>query len=346
MAISGQPAVGSRLFAVYKGLVFRAEVVRTGDVIRYRVEDHVKDGDGLAPQSGANVEFTALSAAAGAICGTNVNGKKFWTVELPHLEPLDADMAQLRSKVPADGTPVGNFWLRGQVGWDDQRYFSVRDRLVKGGVLALGKGKGGIVFQAHPTSDEPSPQSSPQVAKKPFQKGKEPDLYPAVEKALSEIWRNALNHSNFLVETTAHQGSKPTGGMWTRPDVTVVIFDTYLYVPGKFLDLITYEVKPAHSWDVAGVFEAVSHSRAATKTYLLIHTPEGTEIPELDLERLHTECVRFGVGLAIFRDPWSHNSYKFLVEPERRQPDPEEMNQFITQQLSEPVRNRILQWLK
>ncbi len=109
--------------------------------------------------------------------------------------------------------------------------------------------------------------------------------------------------------------------------------------------MITVEVKREGVWDVAGMYETASHSAVANQSYLLIHAPGGrASIPKKLLERFQKECNRFGIGLGLFQDPSSFDTFEFLVEAQRRQPDPEETDRFIAQQLSKENRKHIAKW--
>jgi hypothetical protein len=258
--------------------------------------------------------------------------------------PSEAE-GRLLSLVPEDGAAVGNKWLRERLGWEAAHYFEVRDRLVERKVLLIGRGRGGSVYRVKPISPTKGPEEPTESTGARYRREK--DLYNPVAEALRDGWSKTLRHHNYLVQITGAQGSRATGGMWTRPDVTVVAVDTYAYVPGKFLEVTTYEVKAAGSWGVEGVFEAASHSRFATKTYLLIHAPNGLEsVPAEQLERLQAECARFGIGLGLFEDPTSYDTYDFVVDPARRVPDPAEMDRFISQQLSDVNKRHIVEWLR
>ena len=74
-------------------------------------------------------------------------------------------------------------------------------------------------------------------------------------------------------------------------------------LPGKHLEVITLEVKPSGMWDISGVYEAAAHSRAATTSFLAIHTPNGEDPQSEEKTRVFDECRRFGVGLLTFGDP-------------------------------------------
>jgi hypothetical protein len=242
-----------------------------------------------------------------------------------------------------DGSAVGNKSLRDKLGWEPAYYFEIRDRLVRRSVLSIGRGYGGSVYLVRAIAAAKPSEESAQAPTKAYTKEK--DLYGPIAKALEDGWSRDLGHHNFLVQITSSLGKRATGGMWTRPDITVVAVDSYPYVPGRFIEVVTYEIKPEGSWSVNGVFEAASHSRFATQSYLLLHAPDGqASIRKEHLERLEKECTRFGIGLGLVRKPDSYETYEFLVDPDRRQPDPAEMNRFIEQQLSDESKKHISGW--
>jgi hypothetical protein len=151
---------------------------------------------------------------------------------------------------------------------------------------------------------------------------------------------------NFVCEDISSQGRKNTGGMWTRPDIVLIAVNTYSYYPGKVMDVITFELKHYKNISVAGVFETASQSRYATKSYLCLYLPQGWPVNNEDFERIKNECERFGVGLMYFTDPKSYDTYDVLVEPERREPDPAEVNNFILVQIGEKHKNKIAEMLR
>ena len=63
--------------------------------------------------------------------------------------------------------------------------------------------------------------------------------------------------------------------MWTQPDLSLVAIHTFTYIPGKTIELITFEVKRAEDFKIEGVFETAANSRATHRSYLMIHTPNG-----------------------------------------------------------------------
>jgi hypothetical protein len=252
----------------------------------------------------------------------------------------NADEENLLRLVPEDGT-IGNTNLRRQLDWDEDHYFTVRNALVDKNILQIGRGRGGSVYRVTPLAEGAAEPDRAQP-----RRANERELYPDLRNALEQGWYQSLRHRNYIVQTTAAQGRRVTGGRWTRPDITVVAVSTYAYVPGRFMDVITYEVKPEDQWGVEGVFEAASHSRFATYSHLLIHAPGGRQaIREEDIGRLEAECARFRIGLILAKDPRSYDSFEFLVDADRLQPDPEEMNKFIDTQISAEHKRQIQSWI-
>jgi hypothetical protein len=121
------------------------------------------------------------------------------------------------------------------------------------------------------------------------------------------------------------------------------------HVPGKFFDLVTFELKSLDGIDVTGVFEALSHRRAATQAYVWLHVPaaaaDGDDISAV-LERINEEARRHGVGLIVGADPADYSSWDVQLRAARFEPDPEFLNEFIAQQLSGSARDELAQWFK
>ena len=73
--------------------------------------------------------------------------------------PRISDEERFLSFVPEDGASIGNKNLCGQLGWEDEKYWRVRARLIEKGIVAKAPGGGGAVRRtsAEDTADtEPS----------------------------------------------------------------------------------------------------------------------------------------------------------------------------------------------
>ena len=255
----------------------------------------------------------------------------------------DALLSKLREK----GGHAGNVTLQRELGWDSDTYWSVRDRLVDSGHLELGRGKGGSVSLVVPAVASPAP--SPGVGTNPSEYPAESDLYTPVAKVLRSEWAKDMRFRSHHVEVTARQGRRDTGGTWTRPDIVVAALRVFPHVPGKYFDLITFELKPFEGIDVTAVFEALAHRRAATQAYVWLHVPAGMEANDDTralLERVSEEARRHGVGLIVGADPADYSTWDVQLRAVRIEPDPEFLNEFIAQQLPALARDELAQWFR
>ena len=69
--------------------------------------------------------------------------------------------------------------------------------------------------------------------------------HSGLEQMLREQWAKSMGFENSLVQVTAQQGRRDTGGAWTRPDLIVVNVSNFRYVPGRQLDVISFAPKLA-----------------------------------------------------------------------------------------------------
>lgn len=251
-------------------------------------------------------------------------------------DELKSKLDRLFAEISQDGRPIGNISLLKKSGLKADEYWQLRNQLLEQGKIGKGKGKGGSVYRLK--------ESTETLPKKrgPKKKGVETKLYANFEKWLTDFWVKEANLTWSLVEKTAHQGSKPTGGKWTRPDFAIIAINTYRYFPGKFLEVISFEVKPSLQDGLAGVFECAAHSVYANRSYLAIFVPDESESQSEEYARIERECERFGLGLVIFSDSADVESYEVTVDAARRTPDPAEVDKFIASQLKERTQELIL----
>jgi len=262
---------------------------------------------------------------------------------------IAAREAQLLAKIREKGGHAGNVTLQKELNWDDDLYWPIRDRLVDSGQLQLGRGKGGSVSLVAQATPSESIRSVALHSALPPVEVAEAALYEPVAKVLRTEWARDMRFRSHVVEGTARQGRRDTGGTWTRPDIVVAALRVFPHVPGKFFDLITFELKATDGIDVTSVFEALSHRRAATQAYLWLHVPTGAEsIDDLTsvLVRISDEARRQGVGLIVGADPADYSSWDVQLRAVRLEPDPEFMNEFIAQQLSGFSRDELAQWFR
>ena len=265
--------------------------------------------------------------------------------------PSDEDI--LLSLIPEDGTAVGNATLLRQLkqrGWSEEKYWSVRDHLLNEGVLVRGRGKGGSVRRTLDQAAEgaalPTSEAAATPTGKSYKASSELSLYEPLLRVLSNEWAREMRIESDQIhfEITALQGRKATGGTWTRPDITAVSVRTFEYLPSKYLDVWTFEVKTADWLDVTAIFETAAHVSRATRSYALLQIPEPLGAREEDiLDRCEREADRLRVGLITFTDPASFETWETRVEAPRIDTAPEALESLISQ-LSDDAKRRLARW--
>jgi hypothetical protein len=258
-------------------------------------------------------------------------------------EDHSADRTRLLALVPADGSTVGNTALIRHLGWSQNRYWYVRDSLLEAGVLVRARGRGGAVRRAHP--DEGSATTTAEaelVGEVALAYVHEADLYPDIQKTLETFWAKERQIEPLAVEITAAQGRKATGGRWTRPDLVSVAVRTYRYLPGKYMEVVTFEVKPSDAITVTAVYEALAHLRSATHAYVIYHVPDDVaESAGQVIEEARRVGRAHGVGVITMGDPKDWDTWDELEEARRVEPDPERLDEFINIQLTQVAHDRI-----
>jgi hypothetical protein len=263
-------------------------------------------------------------------------------------QALSEDAQALLARLPTDGSTKGNIALQRELGWDADRYYVARDDVEDAGLLVRGRGRGGTVRLTGSTSDQgPVVAVSADVVESPEEveaavRG-ELALYEPMRGVIAGEWARDHRANPLAVEITAQQGRRPTGGIWSRPDIVSVEVRTFAHVPGKHIELVTFEVKPSNGVSVQAVYEALAHRRAATRSYVLVHVPLEQEH---DLESVVADVAEVarshGIGLVTANDPSDYQTWEERETAERIEPDPERLDSFISTQLNERARQRII----
>jgi hypothetical protein len=99
--------------------------------------------------------------------------------------------------------------------------------------------------------------------------------------------------------------------------------------------VITFEVKPDLDSALEGVYEALAHSAFAHRSFLAVDIRKFKE-PNQDVpdERIVQECTRHGVGYVAFTDVADYNTYDIVCPAKLKDPDPEEVDNFLKKQIS------------
>jgi hypothetical protein len=279
-------------------------------------------------------------------------------LEAQAINRLEEEFLRTLEGAPFNGH-AGNKSLREHLGWDDERYWMIRDRLDDAAKIVRGRGKGGSVHllgQPQPAeaslggtgalavTTAVSGEDAPAGTVGGSVYGTEESLYEPIVASLRSYWPNEKRLDEFLCEVTARLGRRQTFGTWSRPDITAVSLVTYPYVPGRHFDVTTFEVKPEWEIDVRGVYEALAHLRRATQAYIIYHCPRPLDEPMK--AQLTEEAERHGIGLILAVDPSDPSTWDEIAEPVRRMPLPDQLNEFIKAVLSEETKTRLIKWFR
>lgn len=250
--------------------------------------------------------------------------------------------------LPKNGATIGNKTVRPQLreqikkDWSqsitEDDYWAIRDSLIADGRIKMGRGKGGAVYLVNVTEPQPTPHASTKYKN-------EADLYGPIHKTIADSWVKNYGIEDFISQVTAQQGSRNTGGKWTRPDISLFAVRIYPFIPGKSVELITFELKPLYAFGVEGVFETASHSAFAHRSYLMLHVPKDYDDEDV-LGRLDKESERFGVGFLTFEEPTDWDTFNIRVEAKLTTPDPSELCSFINVQLTPENRTKIQRMIR
>lgn len=253
---------------------------------------------------------------------------------------------ELLQAIPKDGTGKGNTVLIAELGWNSDVYWEIRDRLIDDGLIERWRGRGGSVRRVGgPPQATTAPPTAEGTVPPPEVRVPEDELYGPMAVVIGSDWAKDKRYEDFHVEITARQGRRETGGKWTRPDIVLVTYSSFLFVPGKHLDITTFEVKPHDALDITAVYEALAHLRFGTRAYVLIFVPAG-ELAEAEdlLDSVYAEARRHGVGLVVASDPADYGQWDERVEASRHELDPNQANEFLSKQLSERAKEKLMMW--
>ncbi|PDQ21424.1 hypothetical protein CN311_08855 [Mesorhizobium sanjuanii] len=254
------------------------------------------------------------------------------------------------------GGSAGNTALLRELGWTDDKYWKIHQKLYEEGLIEKGRGYGGKVLLAQrdaaPATKEDTEAlasalaaTSPEVAKTLVEAyTNELQLYPSVKEQIETHWARRRQLDDCHCEITALQGRRDTGGSWSRPDLALVAYRKYEFLPERVFELISFEVKPTNDISIKGVMEALAHREAATRSYVIYHTAgqDFSSFPEA--ERIEEVASRHGVGVYAAKDVNDFNQWAEVVTAIRANPDPEAVDTFIRRTLSDQAKTKLRKW--
>ena len=210
-------------------------------------------------------------------------------------------------------------------------YAKVFSSLLSKGIVVKSKGRGGAVKYSEKFLDD------------------EKSIYDPFSEYLTDGFCSSYisPYDGHKIIKNTHKNKKQIqqNGKWINPDFLLVWHEKYKYTyPNQIVKTISFEIKNDYSQYVLGVFEAASHLRFVNKSYLVVSEFNNKKYKEVE-QRLLTECRRLNVGLITFYHPTLFSSYKIIVEPEIRFPDPFDNDLFLSAHLEQEQLGKIQHWL-
>jgi hypothetical protein len=230
--------------------------------------------------------------------------------------------------------------------WKPGRVKAAISELVYSGAVQVHPGRGGRIYLARSQSSPArkavgsrATGTTKDASLSAFDT--EEALYKPLLAVLDEFVRDVISPlGELVIHSNPAQGSRDTNGTWTRPDVAAAGMATFRYLPGKHLEVFTFEIKTRKEVNIRSLYEALGHRRAATRSYVVFHCP-GEQKTYRELEAIAAEAGRLGIGVLLISDPSDRGTLVQEVEADRFEPDPLRLNQFISQYFEDKQKNKI-----
>lgn len=233
----------------------------------------------------------------------------------------------------AQGESVGNQTIRNALKLNNDDYWNARNTLLEQGKISLGKGKGGSIALV--------------IEEKQKNNKEENTLTTTLLPTLERGWipdKLAEDEGEYFTVNTSCQGSKKTGGKWSRPDLTLCRYKKYTYLPPR-IEITTFEVKKKNTVDVTCVYEALSQNNAAHYSYVLLERVEGASQCDEQWEIILDTAQRHGIGVISFSNARNYDTWNTEMKAAYHEASPENIDRFISQQLQEEHQKIILNWI-
>lgn len=242
------------------------------------------------------------------------------------MSPRRADLDVFLDYVPEDPSEsIGGAALRTVLGWDEAKFDRVVGLAQAGGLITVGRGRGGSYRRVLSTKVPDGGAGAPGLV------SKEEELIEPFRQA----WFDSLatEQASFCEVYDTHSLGGHKMGKWSRPDATAVEVMAYEYLPVPQVTISTYELKrrgPQTEW-ITGALEAASHHRWAHRASLVIERSRVDEPKKGVSEELLAIVRRFRLGLyRVVRSPKGKGfmvRLEEIVEPGLVVPEVEHVNE-------------------
>ncbi len=254
---------------------------------------------------------------------------------------LTDDAQQLFSVLPASGRITNSTGMK-LTGWDYDRLIKAKYELRDNSFVEVKRAFGGP-FGRLPLSMSSNPATTTLLAVA------EKELYVPVQDWIrQEFIPDDFDESKDLFEVTISANRRPpTVGTWEVPDIISVSLKKYRFVPQVTMEIVSYEIKKnSDAFNVYGIFEAVSHSKFAHRSYYCFESADDSYYRRADYQRIEQEARAHGIGL--IRMHFLDSDKKTveaeeIVESSLLSPIPSAVNTLIDSFFDDTVKKRILE---
>ncbi len=189
-----------------------------------------------------------------------------------------------------------------------------------------------LAGEAEPAPPEPPPEvPEPAVPVRPprYPATQEDDslwerfnqqVFPMLESGVSST-------GEVLYVRTARQGSRATGGRYSRPDLTYILVGRYPLSGAKYLDITSVEVK---TWDTAddvgNAYEAIAYKRFSSEVYYAYESPSESQRISPEIEEILREN---GIGIIRIWREGEDDRIRIDAHPTRTPPPASRLESYL-----------------
>ena len=217
--------------------------------------------------------------------------------------------------------------LEASVTQDD--YFKALDVLEQRGLIGRLRGAGGQIYRQKANAALTQPIA-------------ERNLMAPTLAFLSKEFVSSLElpkTSSSIVVDTSKMG--PVTGTWARPDFILITVTTYPLMPGRHVDVHSFELKNTTGGSVSSVHEALAQTRFTHYGHFIWHLPRGAK-KEYMLSEVLSQCDEHGIGFIRAYDPTNLiEGWEVLKTPRRKTTHVGVVDAFLQERLSPSDRLRL-----
>jgi hypothetical protein len=172
----------------------------------------------------------------------------------------------------------------------------------------------------------------------------EADLYPPLVRYLHLYGAEQFKPKFGTVQIFAEDVSAvpaQRAGMWTRPDVAAVRVWKGKYSTTKQVHLMSFEVKPYRTGDLAAVHQALAQAQFVNQSFLVWNRPHCV-CNDPNYDYVFQSCVAHGVGLIAVHAPSNLQTFEVRLDARVVERTVDELDEFVETRFAPNTRKGII----